>query len=242
MITEADVQGHWVRTWIKAPGFEDHSTRVHWIQCGLDYADVRIPLERPDLTGSDALADLDASALAMLAKAEGFAGHVTLDGTHCTWHREVNWHGRPDMLDIGAISFEADGNMIEAGVLADYRELWAPSEGPPGAAMRFSGGGYSAILATHGDSFVLGIGRTDKLATAPLVSALNAGDVPGDVTTLFDGLHAFGTFADGTATAVLATNPFVEGSVVTTWTDTNLTWHREDFDGTRASLTLNRDA
>ena len=79
MIRPGDVQGHWVRTWIKAPGFEDHTTRVHWMQAGLDYADVRIPLERPDTRSAACLADLPAAVLRDLARAEGFSGHVTLE-------------------------------------------------------------------------------------------------------------------------------------------------------------------
>ena len=124
MITQADIQGHWVRNWIKAPGFEDHSTRVHWMQAGGLYADIRIPADRPDLSGASSLSALSPDHLLSLGQAEGFAGHVTLDGDHCTWEREINFHGTPDSLDVGAIHFDAQGSMIETGVHADYSELW----------------------------------------------------------------------------------------------------------------------
>ena len=135
MISPADIQGHWVRQWIKAPGFEDHTTRVHWKQVGLNYADLRIPRARPDLTGAAALSDLPAAALLDLAQAEGFAGQVTLSGDHCTWHREINWHGPSEAQDVGAIRFDDDGQMIETGVHADYAELWQPNPGA-GAFLR----------------------------------------------------------------------------------------------------------
>ena len=44
MIDSSDVQAHWRRLWIRAPGFEDADTRVHWMQCGALYADIRVPL------------------------------------------------------------------------------------------------------------------------------------------------------------------------------------------------------
>ena len=40
MITLADVQGHWRRDWLKAPGFSDTTTHVHWMQCGTLFADM----------------------------------------------------------------------------------------------------------------------------------------------------------------------------------------------------------
>ncbi|MDF1728619.1 MAG: hypothetical protein P1U53_12810, partial [Sulfitobacter sp.] len=109
MITQGDLQGHWRRDWIKAPGFEDHTTRVHWLQAGALFADLRIPLERPDISGHAALADLSSAALRRLMQAEGFAGHITVDKSKCTWHREINWHGVPGQADVGLMSFDETG-------------------------------------------------------------------------------------------------------------------------------------
>lgn len=229
MISRADIQGHWVRHWIKAPGFKDHTTRVHWMQVGLEYADVRVPLDRPAVPGC--LADLSADALLRLAAAEGFAGHVTLGGTHCTWHREINWHGVPDAIDVGDISFDAEGRMIEAGVLAEYAELWENRGAGEGQAMRFNGAGYAGFLMTRGDRFVLGIGAPEKPATGALIDALRAGHIPTDIATLFDGIHAVGHWSGSTATADLATQSMTEGRVVVTLQGDAVTWHRIGFDG-----------
>lgn len=238
MITCADIQGHWVRHWIKAPGFEDHTTRVHWMQVGNAYADVRIPHKRPDISTYDCLADLSAPDLAVLAQAEGFAGDVTLDGSQCTWHRRINWHGVPDAPDVGDISFDAKGRMIEAGVLADYTELWAQNGAGPARTLRFSGGGYEGYLMSWGESFVLGIGRPDKAATRPLVEALQAGTVAQGIATLFDGVHAKGHWSGNAAIADLATQPFAEGQTIVTARDEGLTWHRIGFDGDASEVEM----
>ena len=231
MIGEDTIQGHWVRRWIKAPDFEDDTTRVHWIQAGRDYADVRIPAKRPAHKGASCLADLSPSALTDLARAEGFAGHITLDGDNCTWHREINWHGAPDGVDVGAISFDEDGHMSETGVLADYAELWVQQATMQTTALRFLGHGYTGILVSDGAVAVLGIGRPSKPATKPIIDALNAGHVPDNVDLLFDGVHAFCRVADGLAIAALATNPMVEEHPVLSFRDNTVIWRKVGFYG-----------
>ncbi len=238
MINLSDIQGHWVRDWIKAVSFEDHTTRVHWMQAGLDYADVRIPLERPDLGTARCLADLDAAALLALAQAEGFAGHVTLEGDNCTWHRDVNWHGTPDAPDVGEISFDAQGCMIEAGVLADYTELWELHASEVTMALRFGDGTYSGLLVMAEEVGVVGIGRATKPASKPILENLKAGDVPEDAYRLFGGIHALCQISDGSVTATLATNPFVEGTPILALNNDAVTWHQTGFDGAQTDLCL----
>lgn len=238
MISLSDVQGHWVRDWIKAPGFEDRTTRVHWMQAGPDYADVRVPLERPALGATRSLMELDANALFSLAQAEGFVGHVTLNGDNCTWHREVNWHGAPDATDIGTISFDAHGRMIEAGVLADYTELWEQSATAKTTALRFGDGTYSGLLVMAGDVGVVGIGRATKPASQPILESLKAGHLPVDAHRFFDGIHALCQISGGTVTATLATNPFVEGTTILLLSNDAVTWHQTGFDGTQTDLSL----
>ncbi|WP_095590614.1 hypothetical protein [Actibacterium ureilyticum] len=241
MIAQSDIQGHWVRDWIKAPGFQDHDTRVHWIQVGADYADIRIPADRPDLRDAGALADLPASALTVLARAQGFAGRITLQGAHCTWQREINWHGTPDAPDVGAISFDAQGRMIEAGVHEDYTERWVRHTAPDPRYLRFAGHGYTGRVASIGETAVIGIGRIGKPATAPLIAALARGDIPDGIDTLFDGLHALGHWSGDSLIADLATQPFAEGTPVLTVQGDAVIWHEIGFDGTRRDLLLNPD-
>ncbi|MEM1149126.1 MAG: hypothetical protein AAGI03_01005 [Pseudomonadota bacterium] len=237
MITTEQVQGHWARRWIKAPGFEDHSTRVHWAQVGSLYADVRIPSDRPALGSATSLAAMPSVALVEFCKAEGFAGTTSLSGDSCTWHREVNFHGAPDGEDVGQISFDENGDMIEAGVLSDYTELWAHSSAPHSTAFRLAGAGFEGILATVGETFVLAIDRPGRAATKPLIEALCSGGLSG-IETLFDGIYAMGVWDGANATAKIATQPFSEGTSILAMKGNHAMWHRIDFAGERSSIPL----
>lgn len=238
MIAASELAGHWVRHWIKAPGWQDHSTRVHWMQAGMDYADVRIPLDRPDLTGARCLADLPCADLALLAGAEGFAGHVTLEGDHCTWHREINWHGAPDAPDVGAISFDDQGRMIEAGVHADYTELWEQHATAVPTVLRASAQRYQGVFVTCGEACVFGLGQVGLASLTPLRVALDAGRIPQDIALLFDGIHGIGHWDGAHLIPHLATNPFAQGHPVVTRSAEGVVWNKLSFDGTRADLAL----
>lgn len=238
MISADQVQGHWRRLWIKAPSCEDHTTQVHWMQAGMDFADVRIPSDRPDLRAASCLADLPAECLARLASAEGFAGHTTLDGDSLTWHRKINWHGPPSEPDVGKIDFDDQGHLIETGALAEYTELWEQQATAPAKTMRFLSGTYTGVLVTCGEVGVVGLDQPDKPATEPIVSALRAGQMSARAETLFDGLFAYVTVQGDQVTAQLATNPFVEQHPVLTMTGDHVIWHKVGFDGTRSDVAL----
>lgn len=238
MISQADIQGHWVRDWIKAPDFEDHTTRVHWMQVGTKFADIRIPLAGPDLSNAAALADLTAKQLWQLAQAEGFAGHVTLEGNDCTWHRDINWHGTPDALDVGALSFDPQGRLIEEGVHFQYTELWQQQEASEQSVLCFSASGYKGYVTTVGNTFVFAVGKADKNPTASLISALANGVIPDGIEELFDGAYALGHWIDGAGIAALSTQPFcAEQTIVTRQADT-LIWHHIGFHGERIEIEM----
>ncbi|MEO0828906.1 MAG: allophanate hydrolase, partial [Pseudomonadota bacterium] len=114
MISWADVEGHWRRDWLRAGALEDRDTRVHWIQAGALFVDIRIPDGRPALGERTRLAELDNPELLALMAAEGFAGTITLEEDRCTWHRELNWRGRPEGADVGRLYFDG-GALIEDG-------------------------------------------------------------------------------------------------------------------------------
>jgi hypothetical protein len=239
VITLDSIQGHWVRRWIRAPGFEDGTTRVHWMQAGWLYADVRIPLVRPDLTRRRSLSEVPVAELLALAEAEGFAGDVELAGSHCTWHRRINWHGAPDGADIGDISFDASGRMIEKGVLADYTELWEQhATNVTGRAYRATGEGYEAFLVSRDGRFVFGVGQPGKPSTRPALDLQKGGGGAVDFEAVFDGLHAFGRLVGDAAVADLATQPFAEGRPVATLKDDRLIWHRIGIDGTTRDIVM----
>ena len=233
MITEDHLQGHWKRDWIKAPGFEDATTRVHWLQAGSLFADLRIPLERPDLTGLSCLAELDQSALRRLMDAEGFAGHITVADSKCTWHRQINWHGVPGQADIGLMSFDKTGGLIEDGVLAEYRELWQSASQSPLRGAEVSCGEMTGVLIENEEIFLLGIAPNPLGTTHDLIAKLDMGIA--EVTALqpqFASEYVLGTWDGASGIGMLSTNPFQEGQVVVERGD-GLFWHSLSFDGAK---------
>lgn len=238
MITPKQIQGHWVRDWIKTPRFKDNTTRVNWMQAGNIFADVRIPQTRPDIEDMACMADLAPQDLLTLAQAEGFAGTTTLDQDRCTWLRDINWHGTPDEPDIGAISFDASGRMIEAGVHADYTELWTQNAKSATTALRFENAAYTGVFVFADNVGVLGIGQRAKATTKPALNALRSGTIPDSAPTVFDGLHALCHIDGNKVTAVLATNPFAEKQRILSLGETDITWHKTGFDGMQADIRL----
>lgn len=230
MITREDLQGHWRRDWIKAPGIDDHSTRVHWMQAGALFADLRVPLGRPDFSGFGCLADLPSSALDVLLQAEGFAGTITVAAGRCTWHRDINWHGQPEMDDIGAMSF-ADGALMEDGVLGEYRERWAREEARPLRGHRLAYDDMSGVLIENDDVFLVGIGRA---LDAPARGVSQNGT---NIRMRFASTYCLGRWDGENGIATLSTNPFCEGTVVLTRGAT-FAWHALCFDGATQACTL----
>ncbi|WP_299962967.1 hypothetical protein [uncultured Roseobacter sp.] len=238
MITQAELQGHWRRGWIKAPGFEDHTTRVHWLQAGALFVDLRVPLDRPQLGTARCLADLPHSILAELMLAEGFAGHTTLEKDRCTWHREINWHGQTDTPDIGQLS--RDGKtLIEDGVLADFREQWLRQETSGLRAHRIRTGTQQGVLIENDVTFAIGLGTAPlPRRSTDLIAALKAGTAQTpDIRRHFDSIYCLGEWDGPHGRAVLSTNPFCEGQLVLQRGE-GLTWHAPGFDGDGADSPL----
>lgn len=232
MLSAGDIQGHWQRIWLRAPGFEDGTTRVHWMQSGDLYADVRIPLESPDLWGATCLADLDPQALAMLAEAEGFAGTTVVQDGVCTWAREINWHGATEDVDAGRLSFDGDGDLIEEGVHADYAELWTRPHAEPSEGVRLTGAGKTAFLVTVGNRFVFGIGNPAAPATASTLCGLERGRIDrAALRDLFDRVHMLGTWRGPFGCATLATNPFLHGNACLRRTQSGIVYSHVGFEG-----------
>ncbi len=80
-------------------GAKDMTTRVMWGQTKSLYVDIRIPADRPSLAGRRSICDCSPAELRALACQMGFAGRLALQGTKCTWIRDIDFQpdtGRPD--------------------------------------------------------------------------------------------------------------------------------------------------
>lgn len=242
MVTEEHIQGHWQRIWLRAPGFEDGTTRVHWMQAGDLYADVRIPLDRPDLGTARCLADLDPEALAVLTDAEGFAGRTVIENSTCTWARDINWHGETSETDAGKLWFRDDGDLIEDGVHADYAERWTRRASSPAEGMHLSSAqGETAFLIRVADWFVFGLGSAAAPSSATCLADLERGKTDLDaVRALFDRVHCVGKWTGETGRAVLATNPFLEGRACLRKAGDTIVFEHATFDGATRDIHLER--
>jgi hypothetical protein len=230
VIPLAALQAHWMRDWLRAPGIEDTTTRVHWMQCGPFYADLRVPMGLPDVSGAEALADLPSDTLAAFMAAEGFAGTISLDGDVCTWARQINWHGTPDSVDAGRLWFEA-GALIEDGVHANYREKWRAGGDRPHTALGTTLGRQSVFLLHSDARFLLASGVPNAASSRELVAALSEGHRPDGLAAHFANLFVLGHFDGDTGVADLSTHPLLAGRVVLSRAGTSWTLHRPGFTG-----------
>ncbi|MFN3613081.1 MAG: hypothetical protein ACK4WC_00770, partial [Rubrimonas sp.] len=208
--SQADLVGLWRRGWIRAGGVEDAATRVLWHQGDATFADLRVPADLPDMAGARALADLDAAALAALARCEGFAGRAAVVDGVCTWTRAINWRGPEAAPDVGRLAL-TDGGMIETGVHAEFSELWLRQDGGPVFTRRLADGtGRRAFIVWTEALFTLGIGDPATKAGPPLEARLAKALADGDRAALAAILameFSHGVFDGGDARVTLSTIP-----------------------------------
>jgi hypothetical protein len=133
--------GVWRRRLIAFPdGREDRTTTVLWLQTRSTFADIRLPQE--------------SVAMPVPARQDGFAGHTTLDGDLCTWHRWISYHPPGPTPDAGRLRMEA-GLLVEEGVHAAYREDWERlDDGAEGTAAFAGIDGPSRLLVRVGSHFI----------------------------------------------------------------------------------------
>jgi len=168
-----DLQGVWRRDWLRAPGVEDADTEVWWFQAGDLHVDLRLPAGHAALAGP--LSSLSPDEVRRVAQAEGFAGATTVERGICTWKREVNWRGPTGGPDAGRLTWRGDA-LHEAGVFAQYEELWQRAGQGRSAGVRLTdGAGRLAVLIRVDDRFALGRGAPESLSGAPLAERLDTG-------------------------------------------------------------------
>lgn len=214
MISEADLQGHWRRNWLRAPGLEDTTTRVHWVQAGPWCVDIRVPLLRPALD-ADCLSQMAPVDLAVFLSSEGFAGSIALSGGICTWHRDWNWRGFPCPVDAGALWFDPADKLIEDGVYADYREEWEAVPGDAWRAMSAVAAEGEGLLIANDTQFLLGLGQRDATALPGLAAALREGTATAaEAEAAFASIYIMGHWQGTAGIADLSTQPFCEGREV----------------------------
>ena len=164
----AEYRGLWRRRLLQTPQHTDRSTLVYWLQTGSLYADLRLPAER---------ARDDPQAL---ARQQGFAGLLKVEGNRLTWERWLDFQP-PAAPDVGRVHFEGEV-LVEHGVHAEYREEWerVQAAGADSVALsleaELDARGRQAdrrgVLVACGDYFLFALDRRCALPPAPDLGTL----------------------------------------------------------------------
>jgi hypothetical protein len=164
-----DLQGLWRRSLLVRPdGTRDAATRVRWLQGTEAYIDLRQPASLPQFPAKRRLADISRDECAVLALQEGFAGHLTFDGAHFEWARDIDFQPKGLHSDAGSLSWDGE-TLIERGRDVDYIEHWHRDEAgvaPPTAAvsLRDVECGIKGSLLRVGTVFMFARDRSGFLA------------------------------------------------------------------------------
>jgi len=208
--------GLWRRTLLRAPGVDDRTTRVYWLQTPSWHADLRVPADRPALQDRAGLDALDASDILALARQQGFAGITEVDGDVCRWHRRFDYQPPSGFNDIGRMQFETADRLLEYGVEQDYFEVWerVPGGGDSGV-LELDDGGRAALQLSLGPWVMFVRPRRDALGPATGLAACLTTVDPGERVALLDFEISFGRRNEsGNAWRIeLSTLPWLEGTM-----------------------------
>ena len=225
-----EVTGVWRREQITAPGgYLDATTRVYWVQSLSWYGDLRLPADVPRRPGAESFADFTDEELVGLARAQGFAGQLTVTPQMCAWRRDLDYQPPGPVPDEGAWKIEGDV-LIEGGVHVEYEEIWRREPESEGLRAAFARDGGQGLLVLAGDHFLMMRGRGAPLAgesLSALVEAKLAAGRRAAAEALLSMPIAYGRIAAGWRVS-LSTLPWLEGQAL--WTTA------PRFDGGRLRL------
>jgi hypothetical protein len=222
------VVGLWRRKSITLSGGKaDRSTRVYWGQTKTLYVDIRIPADRPGFQDRRSFGKLRRADIRHLAEQHGFAGHIAVVDSQCTWFREVDYQPDTGRPDAGRLRLEGD-LLYEVGeassvIGSSYEEIYRrEGRGDHRAALRLAGvegeifGGEKAqgtILVILDDRFLYARPRAVRLPRADTLQGLidAAGDDRARIHAYLDCEVAMGSVrAPRPWTIELSTIPFRE--------------------------------
>jgi len=221
--------GVWRRLSIEIDEGYDNTTQVIWLQTHCCFGDIRIPANRPNLSGKFSLEELNDTEKIALSKQQGFAGIATLEGSTCQWHRYIDYQPFSSVQDIGKFYWEGD-ILIELGVEASYKEEWQQIDDGQGdftALVAFAPSNtetWQGCLVTAGDYFIYIWNRNLILPPADSLTALMMSDRL--QTTYLDCEISFGVCNSGRVPweIRLSTLPWREGQSLWSLEDLQIDW------------------
>lgn len=125
--------GVWRRLSIIEPdGRVDRETLVLWLQTPRYHIDIRLPSDRPDLSGAGGPHDLILTDLLALARQEGFAGGNEFAGDRLAWRRRIDFACPEGPPDEGTMAATGPDRLTETGLHLPYTEEWERIDGADG--------------------------------------------------------------------------------------------------------------
>jgi hypothetical protein len=124
--------GLWKRESIAIDGGKPQETAtVLWLQGEKYFADLRIPLNQPQIPAGQSVEALSAKDLFALASFSGFGGTIDATESWIRWKHLIDFLPNSGQIDRGDV-FWQEGNLIEDGQfespqgIIHYREVWIP--------------------------------------------------------------------------------------------------------------------
>ena len=178
--------GVWSRQSIRWPdGEEDTSTQVWWIQANPHYADLRIPIARPNFEGILTLSECTPAHRNWMALQHGFSGALAAAETAplkevWQWHHEIDFRSPTGKRDVGTLTLnDLDTNlMVEQGVEEPYTEIWqriddgASTTGHALVLRRRNHRGHALLIAI-GSHFVMTVDHRKTTSQCERIDPLN---------------------------------------------------------------------
>lgn len=226
MVALKDIQGHWCRNWVRRPGMMDHSTEVHWMQCGSSFGKIHVPADRPDVRGATCLADLSTPVLRKLMAAEGGFGEIRMEGETFSWQSEFAAVKSDQTKCLG---FDDNGGLVELDIGRDQSALWRRvSKGQDDATYLEAANGAVAMLISVGTRFLFSCWHPRARALNGL--AANSCDRV-RAQMVFRDITVLGKWQRGIGIAQLATNPLVENLPILKREANRIIWQNVGFFG-----------
>ena len=219
----------------------DTTTQVFWLQTPSGFADIRVPANRPSVSGFDALTPQQAIAL---SHQDGFAGITRSDGEACEWHHAMDYRPFNGAIDRGSLSWKAGAEgsiLVEVGPNNAYREEWQWMGGGPTATLTLTeGSAWKGWLVVCGDCFVYMRDRRQLLPTADSLTSLLAQHPYQDPSGYLDCEISYGRCQQGRKPweITLSTLPWREGESLWQIEDLLVNKQRQQIVQLNASETL----
>lgn len=201
-----------------ATGVEDTTTRVIWIQSHGLTADLRLPLNRPDVAARGELSACTPEERAELARGEGFIARTSWDGEQMSWDTKAAFQPYDKWPEPGRLQ-RVGSCLIEWAPSGVYVEDWRLQPGSSGLSIGLellSETGADGVVAPRagglviaGEHAILLIGRHTPLPRGQARQIL--AEAPDLWADAFDASVAYARLGEDGWITALAVDPFTQG-------------------------------